>query len=200
MLTSKPTCGFSLIELLIGIALMGILLAVGLPAFTSYAQNARVLASAQGLQNALQAARAEAVRINTNVEMVLTDSLDPDTTSLDVSGKNILIRFKPSGATNYTLVEARDGREGSGQTFGSTPKVKVTGTVSKVTFSSLSNTDLTSKAVFLFTSQSDGAACASASGPIRCLNVEITPGGQSRLCDPQVAAGDTTDSRACSAP
>jgi type IV fimbrial biogenesis protein FimT len=37
-----------------------------------------------------------------------------------------------------------------------------------------------------------GGACVTASGPMRCLNVVVLPGGQIRMCDPSIStAGDT---------
>ena len=40
-----------------------------------------------------------------------------------------------------------------------------------------------------------GGACVAASGPMRCLRIIVTPGGQARMCDPAVT--DTNDSRKC---
>jgi type IV fimbrial biogenesis protein FimT len=188
--------GFSLIELLIGIAVLGTLLAFGFPAFNTYAQNARILTSAQSFQASVSQARAEAVRLNANVELVLTDDIDPTTTNLSVNGRNTLVRTKPKGAPGYVLVDLRDGREGSGQATGSTPRVLVTGSVNQIVFSPLSNTALTSSATFSFTSQADGPKCVKDGGTARCLTVEVSPGGQSRLCDPKITV--VSDSRACS--
>ncbi|MCC6472780.1 MAG: hypothetical protein IT514_03450, partial [Burkholderiales bacterium] len=40
-----------------------------------------------------------------------------------------------------------------------------------------------------------GGACAADGGPMRCLNVLVSPGGQIKMCDPAVAA--TGDTRRC---
>ena len=40
-----------------------------------------------------------------------------------------------------------------------------------------------------------GGACVASSGPMRCLRIVVTPGGQARMCD--TAVTDTSDSRKC---
>ena len=59
--------GFSLIELIVGMAILGILMSLGIPAFSDWMRNARVRTTAESALNGLQLARAEAVRRNTTV-------------------------------------------------------------------------------------------------------------------------------------
>lgn len=59
--------GMSLIELMIGIAVFGILLALGVPTFARWTQNSQIRNSAEAIHNGLMLARAEAVRRNTTV-------------------------------------------------------------------------------------------------------------------------------------
>ena len=66
--------GFSLIELVIAIAIAGILLSLGLPALSAYSNNIKLRAAAESLMSGLQLARAEAVRLNTRVELILTNA------------------------------------------------------------------------------------------------------------------------------
>ncbi|MDD5329514.1 MAG: GspH/FimT family pseudopilin [Sulfuricella sp.] len=66
--------GVSLIELMIGIAVVGILLMIGLPSFGLWMQNTQNRTAAESILNGLQVARMEAVRHNANVRFSLTDA------------------------------------------------------------------------------------------------------------------------------
>ncbi len=63
--------GVTLIELMIGISIMAILLAAGLPSFQTWVQNTQIRTSTESVQNGLQLARAEAVRRNEQVSFIL---------------------------------------------------------------------------------------------------------------------------------
>jgi len=66
----RPACahaGFTLIELMLGITLLGVLLALAMPSFNAVLQRYRVSTAAHQIANALQFARAEAVRTRNNV-------------------------------------------------------------------------------------------------------------------------------------
>jgi type IV fimbrial biogenesis protein FimT len=67
MLTQR---GFNLIELMVTIAVLGILLMVGLPAFTDWMQNLKIRSAAESIQNGLQVARSTAIARNTQVSLV----------------------------------------------------------------------------------------------------------------------------------
>jgi type IV fimbrial biogenesis protein FimT len=66
--------GFSLIELIIAVAIMGVLLGLGLPALSTYARNIKLRAAAESFLAAVSQARGEAVSLNANVELILTNS------------------------------------------------------------------------------------------------------------------------------
>jgi type IV fimbrial biogenesis protein FimT len=69
----QTTRGFSLLELLITMALMGLLLALAAPAFGNWTRNAQVRTVADSLQNGVRLAQAEAVRRNRQVVFFLTN-------------------------------------------------------------------------------------------------------------------------------
>lgn len=69
----NPNRGFSLIELVVVIAILAVLLGLGMPSLTAYLENAKVRAAAENLLAGLQQARAEAIRLNTPVEFLLTN-------------------------------------------------------------------------------------------------------------------------------
>ena len=58
---------FTLVELMIVVAILGILLALGVPAFSEWNRNTRIRNQAESLMSGLQIARAEAVKRNRHV-------------------------------------------------------------------------------------------------------------------------------------
>jgi type IV fimbrial biogenesis protein FimT len=196
----RQPAGFSLIELMIAIVIMGILMTLGIPAFTTYINNAKLRATSQSFHSLVQTARTEAVRRNANVDFLLTNNdfsivaataLTPSST-----GENWVIRTN----SPQTLIEGKYGAEGSGRAIGEAPPVQVSCTsggaaASLITFTGLGRTNnLNIEVICQFTNPS-GGTCAAAGGAMRCLNVVVSIGGQARLCDPAAtAAGDT---RAC---
>lgn len=73
MLIRPAHGGFTLVELLIAVAITGILLSLAFPSFRAWMQNAKIRTAAEGIQNGLQLARTEAVRRNTQVSWVDTN-------------------------------------------------------------------------------------------------------------------------------
>lgn len=67
--------GVSVIELMIGVALLTFLLFLGVPAFQNFLMNTKVKNAAENVQTGLQLARAEAVRRNANVFFSLVSDL-----------------------------------------------------------------------------------------------------------------------------
>jgi len=63
----KKNTGFTLIELMIALAILGILLAVGLPALKSFMQSGQTVASTNELIAAFNVARSEAIKHNASV-------------------------------------------------------------------------------------------------------------------------------------
>ncbi len=67
--------GFTLIELMVTIAVLVIVIAIGVPGFQSVINGTRLSSAANELSAALQVARAEAVRRNRSVVMCRSDAL-----------------------------------------------------------------------------------------------------------------------------
>ncbi|MFY9328275.1 MAG: GspH/FimT family pseudopilin [Georgfuchsia sp.] len=195
--------GFSLVEMMIVIAITAILLALGIPSFTAYLANLKVRTTAEGFLSGLQLARADAVRRNARVEFILTilaptvDNLATDTADLtdpafadDIdlppNHPNWMIRTADTSA----FIEGKSAAEGSSSAQSGRSPVEVRGSVSSITFNGLGNTDLLDTATFQFTNNAAGD-CVADGGPVRCLNVMVATGGRIKLCDPAVPAGDT---------
>jgi type IV fimbrial biogenesis protein FimT len=194
----KHRAGFSLIELMIAIVIMGILLSLGIPAFSAMINNAKLRASAQSFLAGIQMARSEAVRRNANVDFVLTNDdytvVGFAAVAANTAGQNWLIRTSDLA----TFVEGKFGAEGGSRTAAEGSPVQVAGSAGTVTFSGLGSTTLGATATFQFTNPT-GGNCASAGGPMRCLNIVVAIGGQARICDPAVSAAATAagDTRGC---
>lgn len=187
--------GAHLIELMIGLAIVGVLLMTGVPAFTTFMQNQKLRATAETISAGLQLARAEAVKRNGRVELVLTDD-DPvaagvSSITASVSGKNWVVRYYDSATLFYQFVEGRSGSIGSSNLDATT--VVVTATDATIPFNGFGATTLGAAATIQITNPTGGACAGPSGGPMRCLNVVISPGGQIRMCDPDsgIPSGDT---------
>lgn len=66
--------GVTLIELMVGIAILAVMLAMGVPAFSGWIQDTQIRTAAESILNGLQTARAEAVRRNAVVRFTLTSA------------------------------------------------------------------------------------------------------------------------------
>jgi type IV fimbrial biogenesis protein FimT len=180
----KPR-GFTLIEFAISIAVFGVLIALGLPSFTSWINNTKIRTSAEGILNGVQLARAEAVRQNLSVQFVLGGS----------SGASAWTVNAINADGTLTQVQQRTS-EGSGTSVvGTTPAAATTLTFNGVGRLLATNPPPGDSSAPL--TQVD--VCASAgmlSSDTRKMRILIGTAGNVKMCDPQVAAGDP---RACPA-
>ena len=88
MLTSPRLCrresrrplGFTLVELVVTVALLALLMGLAAPAFTLWTRNAQVRTVSDALQNGARLAQAEAVRRNRQMVFFLTNSAACDST------------------------------------------------------------------------------------------------------------------------
>lgn len=170
----KFSLGFTLIEIMISFALVGILVVIAVPAFQHWVQNAQIRNGAEGILNGLQQARGEAVRRNAIVQFTLTNQ------------SGWAISTAATKTTPAAVILTRDAQEGSNNASVST------GGATTVSFNGmgwaipnpdgspgLSTIDVTS-------------ATMSADPSIRPLRVVILGGGSLKMCDPSptLAAGD----------
>lgn len=195
--------GVSLIELMIGLAILAFVLMMGVPAFGTFLQNQKLRDAATTTFAEANLARAEAIRLNSTVQLVFTED-EPDISTFkdaasSISGRNLLVRgnvYNPTtGQAEPKMLDVKLRREGSGQTDPDAAGVQVASTTGLIEFTPLGGTNLVADETIQITNPA-GGECKSAGGTMRCLNVVITRGGQIRLCDPAVTtAGDT---RSCS--
>ncbi len=183
----KSIAGVTLIELMIAVAILGILLVAGLPQASTWMQNTRLRTSAESISAGLQLARSEAVRRNVQVEFVLTNNT-PDAASMptlvtNTNGPSWVVRIYQA-PNPYTAADFIQGR------LESSPNIAITSGAGNIVFNTLGRTTLGAANTIQVTNPTGGACIAA--GPMRCLNILVQTGGQIRMCDPSITtAGDT---------
>jgi type IV fimbrial biogenesis protein FimT len=193
--------GFSLIELLITLAVFAVLARLASPQYAAWVANQRIRAAAESVYNGLQVARQESVRRNGRVLFQLTDAAGSSAWRICPVGPGTLIcdPAKP-------LIQTRDGTEESGtaQVGASTaaativagaftsPIAPAVGMPASVMFDSFGRTVVS--AGLANAVRFDFRNVALSGTNERRLVVVVTPAGSPRLCDPQVSG---TNPRAC---
>ncbi|WP_051516704.1 GspH/FimT family pseudopilin [Herbaspirillum sp. RV1423] len=76
MMHERPPRGFTLPELLIVFAIVGVLLAAGMPSFRAYTQSQRLTTTANEFLGALHLARSEAIQRGSRVDLAPRDGND----------------------------------------------------------------------------------------------------------------------------
>lgn len=187
MLSKSKQLGVSLIELMVGITIFGILFMLGAPSFSKWIQNQQIRAGAESILNGLQLARSSAVNGNGQARFVLCDANNLNsswevlaasatapapTASLACAGANP----GSNAAAGDIRVQERSGREGSKSVqLAVTPNVATT-----VTFNSFG------RVVNLNADNSVPLTQIDVSTPTgdRPLRIKLWPGGNTKMCDP----------------
>ena len=166
--------GMSLIEILIAIAIVGIVFALGMPAYGTWIQNTQIRTASDSILAGLQVAKNEAIRRNAPIQFKLD------------GGATTQWRVNPFLDPDGTPIQSRSADEGS-------PNATITLTpadADPVSFSALGrvipNADASPTLAQVDIDNPRIAVVADR----RTLRMLIPPGGAIRLCDPKVAAGD----------
>lgn len=169
----KRSRGFTLIELVVTLAVLGIILGIAIPSFTSWLLKLQIRNAGEAVLHGLQLARSEAIKRNGAVTLTLTGGTG--WTITDSAGASI--QERPSGegsqAASITITSPSDTIFPLAMTFGSLGRL--TSPAAGVTLSAVG---------------AAGADCTAA-GPDSCLVVQVSAGGQIRMCDPSPAKYST---------
>ena len=202
---AKRMQGISLIEMMVALAISAFLLFLGVPAFSQFLQNTQIRNAAETTLAGLNLARAEAVRRNAAVRFQFVSNLTSGCTISTAALNNstalswVVSLADPEGACDAApsdtvapqIVQKKSALEGTRNVLVSTTSAPV------LTFSGLGRV---SGAVLTRIDFSNASGVCEHippnDGPMRCLAIVMTSGGQAKLCDP--AVGDTTDPRHCS--
>jgi len=185
--------GATLVELMIGLTIVALLLAMGAPSFYTWIQNSQIRTAAESIQSGLYLARAEAVSRNTTARFQLTTTLD-SSCGLSASGTNWVVSLDdPTGACDSAasstvaprIVQIRAGAEG-------TANAVIAAAQASIAFNGLGRvTPVPVGSIDINVSNPIGGACATATAAgMRCLRVRVAAGGQIRMCDPVLASTD----------
>jgi type IV fimbrial biogenesis protein FimT len=183
--------GFNLIELMVTIVILGILLMVGLPAYTEWMQNLKIRSAAESVQHGLQLARSTAIARNTQVSLVFpTDGDLSYIVYSPISPSNLPADFRaPAAALINEVRRYNQGEDAAGASVVVAPAGGY-----MVTFGALGNRVINPDgSPVLDQIDIDSATMPSVSyTAIRPLRIVINAGGSTRSCDPHpnVPVGD----------
>jgi type IV fimbrial biogenesis protein FimT len=183
--------GFTLIELMVALAIVALLILIGMPSFTTFVRNSEIRSTAESLVNGLRAAGAEAANRNRKVTFELASATGADWKFwvLDDDG-----------------VTKRDIQSYSKQEAGASSKITLTpaGQLT-VTFNGLGRVDIDPASPNNHIRQIDVASVvAGEARPLRIIVDDPNPPAAGkprglRMCDPDpaLAALVPPDPRAC---
>ncbi|MCO5101953.1 MAG: GspH/FimT family pseudopilin [Burkholderiaceae bacterium] len=185
--------GFTLVELLVAFAVLGLLVVSALPSYSEFLRNAQIRTVAQSIESGLQLARAEAVRANAQVQFRLTGTL---------AGGAV------SGGSDWSVMRALNATPAVFDQPVSTRTESNASSVARVGVSTASGgaaaaagAGLPASIVFTGLGRLSAATTVrqiDITGPAgsRRLAVQLTAGGDIRMCDPALARA--TDPQGCS--
>jgi type IV fimbrial biogenesis protein FimT len=180
--SKTQSAGFTLTEVMVVVAVLGVLATMAVPSFMQMLRNSEISAAAESVANGLQRARAEAVTRNARMQFVLGTgtswSVDyvskpvvtdpPLDTRASTESRNATLSVTPAGATTVTFNQL-----GSVWT---NPNPACPG------FKNADCSDALTQINF------------NATGGYRSLRVTIGAGGNARVCDPSLPS---SSARAC---
>ena len=175
--------GFTLVELLVTVSLLGILLALAAPSFTTWTRNAQVRTVAESLQTGLRLAQAEAVRLNRQVVFALTNAEATSTGAVVTAvanGRKWALYTVPLPGETAEFIQA-------GSLVNVAPNVTITGPgsvcINSVGRLAANTTPGTGVACTLSATTYDIEQPSAVAGTDRQLSVTLSLSGQIRLCD-----------------
>lgn len=187
--------GFSLVELVVVIAIMGIVMGVALPMYQTWIRNTQIRTAAESIQNGLQLARTTAVQRNQAAQFIFT-AANPvssnGSAAAVATGPNWMVRL-----SDATLAAADRFIQGRAATDGSR-NVQINTSQATYAFTSLGRIDplaLTGTVTWPITIQVTDPNLTTSD--VRNLNIQIQVGGGIRMCDPKLTLTKPNDPQAC---
>jgi type IV fimbrial biogenesis protein FimT len=162
--------GFSLLELLVVMSILAIMAAASAPTLRTTMANARIRTAGESWRSGLELARGAAVRLNTSVEFVITDSGWQVTRADDTATKLHQGTGREGNADLTITPTPADADRITFSSFGTPLQANINGEGPPLT-----QIDLTA----------DSAAVIEGLKPRR---IQLSASGSARLCDPAAKA------------
>ena len=177
--------GFTILELTVSLVIFALLLALGLPSFTTFLRNSEIRSTAESISNGLRAARAEATRLNKPVSFTITGGGDPSWAINEFNPTTLLLITPALQA--YAKIEA-----GKSAKAVATPATAVA-----VTFNGLGR--IISPSPIATPNLQQINVSSVVAGEARTLRIYVDDARAIRVCDPDpaIAALVPADPRAC---
>jgi type IV fimbrial biogenesis protein FimT len=197
----SPQTGVTLLELLVAMVILGIMLSLALPSFSTFLANTRLRGVADNIQSGLQVARMEALKRN-------------EPTAFLLLGNNWMVNRAYNATTNPTVdqnstsVANNQGTACSGSITAAQQGYQIQrscGENSGVTIATNFSSTMIKPNTVIFDAQGRASAdvsnpqidlCA-AGGSTQKYSILISTGGQLRMCDQSITTD--TDMRHCDA-
>ena len=200
--------GFTIVEIMISLVVLGVLIGLGAPGFVEWLQNQQIRAAAEATLNGLQVARGEAVRRNAPVRFQLVSDLTStcvlasDSVTAPVSVSWVVSLADPAGACDAItdsgqpvpppgrILQRRTSAEGSPNAratsvFVPSPPGPPAQAASTVTFAALGNVIANADATPSI--NKIDMTNINVTGATRPLRIIVSSGGSVRMCDPALA-------------
>jgi type IV fimbrial biogenesis protein FimT len=190
--------GVTLIELMVGLAIVALVLFVAVPSFGIFLQNSQIKNAASSVLDGLQLARNEAIRRNAPVQFEFVTDLTGACASSTTSLAWVVSQADPAGACNVApsetvapqIIQSRSATEGTSNARAAVTggPVAVFNGLGRIQGAGITRVDITNTA----------GTCVEddpTNGTMRCMRIVVSSGGDARMCDPHVH--DATDPRVC---
>lgn len=207
MLLKHRNRGFSLIELMVVVVILGVLATLGAPSYHEWITNRRVRSTAESILSGLQMARAEAVRRNASVRFELMSNASAACAASSTGPAWVVSRAAAAGLCDVAPSNTVDvpsagdpiiiASNGGAEATASTQIIGANGR-SAVVFNGLGRISPATVGTMLACIDVDVPTSTLSAADSRNLRIMISTGGQIRMCDPNVTA-DTRDPRYCDA-
>jgi type IV fimbrial biogenesis protein FimT len=177
----KPSMrGFGLIELMITVAIIGIMSSIAIPAFSEWVADTKTRTLAEVYQNSIRLAQTEALRRGRKVEFFLTSDTPALGGGVATDGKNWGIQSIKLNDSNNAAEELIQ----SGILAGSNPYVNVNASSAKIQFNSIGRVSNVTQPITIQLTNTKGN---------RQLNITVSLAGGVRMCDPKKSRAEYAD-------